>query len=201
MLASSSTPKIEMAQIAALKPYPGNARQHSKRQIRQIAESIRRFGFTNPVLVGDNGEIIAGHGRVRAAKELGLATVPSLKLSHLSSEERRAYVIADNKLALNAGWDTEILAIELQSLIDIEFDVTLTGFSLAEVDLTLDQAREASPAGTDNPADRVPDPPDAAVSRPGDVWVLGRHRLLCGNAMVAEDVTALACRAGWASPV
>ncbi len=188
---SFPTPKIEMQPITALKPYAGNARRHSKKQVRQIADSITRFGFTNPVLISDQGEIIAGHGRVMAAKELGLAAVPTVRLSHLTAEERRAYVLADNKLALNAGWDTEILAIELQALVDLEFDVTLTGFSLAEVDLTLDQAREASAAAPDNPADHIPEPSNIAVSRPGDLWLLGRHRLLCGNAMLPNDVASL----------
>ena len=117
----ASTPRV-------LRPYARNARRHSKKQIRQIADSIQRFGFTNPVLVSDDGEIIAGHGRVEAAKLLGLDQVPTLRLSHLSATERGAYVLADNKLALNAGWDQEMLAIELQTLIDLDFDVTLTGF-------------------------------------------------------------------------
>jgi DNA modification methylase len=159
--------------------------------VRQIADSIKRFGFTNPVLVSEQGEIIAGHGRVMAAKELGLTTVPTVRLSHLSAEERRAYVLADNKLALNAGWDTEILAIELQALVDLDFDVTVTGFSLAEVDLTLDQAREASATGSDNPADLIPEPPTVPVCRPSDLWILGRHRLLCGNAMERQHVAHL----------
>ncbi|HOV03519.1 MAG TPA: ParB/Srx family N-terminal domain-containing protein, partial [Kaistiaceae bacterium] len=124
-------PEIEMRSVLSLRPYAGNARQHSKAQVCQIAESIRRFGFTNPVLISDDGEIVAGHGRVMAARELGITEVPTLKLSHLTAAERRAYVLADNKLALNAGWDTEVLAIELQALIDLEFDVSLTGFSLA----------------------------------------------------------------------
>lgn len=128
---------------------------------------------------------------MRAANELGLETVPILKLSHLTEEERRAYVLADNKLALNAGWDTEILAIELQTLIDLEFDVMLTGFSLAEIDLTLDRAREASPQTTDNPADRIPEPPSNPVTRSGDLWQLGRHRLLCGDARSSKDVAKL----------
>ena len=109
--------ELQDTSIALLKPYPGNARTHSKKQIKQIARSIERFGFTNPVLVSDDGEIIAGHGRVEAAKLLGRKSVPTLALSHLSATERRAYVLADNKLALNAGWDKEILAIELQALI------------------------------------------------------------------------------------
>jgi len=119
------TPKIEMRPPGTLRPYAGNARQHSRKQVRQIAESIRRFGFTNPVLIGDGDEIVAGHGRVRAAIELGLDRVPTIRLSHLTPAERRAYVLADNKLALNAEWDSEILAIELQALIDLDFDVSL----------------------------------------------------------------------------
>jgi DNA modification methylase len=185
------TPQIEMLPLAALRPWPGNARRHSKKQVRQIADSIERFGFTNPVLIGDGGEIIAGHGRVLAAKQLGLDRVPTVRLSHLSAAERRAYVLADNKLALNAGWDTEILAIELQALIDLEFDVTLTGFSLAEVDLALDQAREASTATPDGLADRIPGPPADPVNRPDDLWRLGRHRLLCGDARSSRDVVRL----------
>lgn len=123
-----SNPKIEMTPVNALRPYASNARRHSRKQVRQIAESIRRFGFTNPVLISDEGEIIAGHGRVMAAKELGRLEVPTLRLSHLSVAERRAYVLADNKLALNAGWDTEMLAIEFEALSAIDFDLSLTGF-------------------------------------------------------------------------
>lgn len=187
---NTSAPTIEMRPIGALRPYPGNARTHSKKQIAQIAESIRRFGFTNPVLVGDDDEIIAGHGRVLAARQIGLGTVPVVRLSHLSAEERRAYVLADNKLALNAGWDEEILAIELQALIDLEFDVTVTGFSLAEVDFTLDRARESA-TGTPDAADEVPPVTSAAVTRTGDLWSLGRHRLLCGDAQSRQDVERL----------
>ncbi len=182
---------IEMRAVTALRPYAANARTHSKKQVLQIAESIRSFGFTNPVLIGDDGEILAGHGRVLAARELGIDTVPTIKLSHLSATERRAYVLADNKLALNAGWDKEILAIELQALVDLDFDVTLTGFSLAEIDLTLDQAKEASPASTDKVADQIPEPPKTVISQRGDLWLLGRHRLLCGDARSAEDIARL----------
>jgi ParB-like chromosome segregation protein Spo0J len=183
--------QIEMIPVGAVRPYPGNARRHSKKQVQQIADSIKRFGFTNPVLVSDQNEIIAGHGRLMAARQLGMATVPTVRLSHLSAEERRAYVLADNKLALNAGWDTDTLAIELQALVDLDFDVTLTGFSLAEIDFTLDEAREASTTAPDGPEDRIPSPPAAAVSRPGDLWLLGRHRLLCGNALSQADVNNL----------
>lgn len=182
---------LQHTPLTGLRPYARNARRHSKKQIKQIADSIRRFGFTNPVLVGDDGEIIAGHGRVEAAKLLGLETVPTLRLSHLSETERRAYVLADNKLALNAGWDAEILAIELQGLIDLDFDVTATGFSLAEVDLTLDAARDADPMGAQGPEDEIPSMTQTPVSRMGDVWVLGRHRLLCGDARRTADYERL----------
>jgi DNA modification methylase len=177
--------------IAKLRPYKRNARTHSKKQIMQIAHSIERFGFTNPVLVSDDGEIIAGHGRVEAAKSLGIKAVPTLALSHLSEAERRAYVLADNKLALNAGWDKEMLAIELQALVDLEFDTELTGFSLAEVDLVLDEASNADPEGCDAPEDEVPTIASDAVSRRGDLWVLGNHRLLCGDTQVPADVQRL----------
>ena len=189
-----STPfrfEVEYRPPASLRPYDRNARSHSAKQIRQIADSITRFGFTNPVLVSDEGQIIAGHGRVAAAKLLALEAVPTVRLSHLSETERRAYVLADNKLALNAGWDHEILAIELQALIDLDFDVTLTGFSLAEVDLTLDAAREGDPEVGSGPEDEIPAYGGQAVSRKGDLWILGRHRLVCGDARRAEDYALL----------
>ena len=185
--------RVEVAEraIASLRPYPRNARTHSRKQLKQIAASIERFGFTNPVLISDDGEIIAGHGRVEAAKSLGWKAVPTLALSHLSETERRAYVLADNKLALNAGWDKEILAIELQALSDLNFDVELTGFSLAEIDLVIDEAGEASPDGADAADDAVAFASGPPVSRQGDLWQLGRHRLLCGDARSAVDFEAL----------
>jgi hypothetical protein len=178
--------KVEMLPPEALKAYPGNARTHSKKQIRQIAKSIERFGFCNPVLIGDNGQIIAGHGRVAAAKLLGLLVVPTVRLSHLSEAERRAYILADNRLAERAGWDREILAIELQALIDLNFEVELIGFETAEIDLCLEEAKEASGEAS-GPEDVIPAYTDAqAVSRPGDLWVLGPHLLLCADARSAE---------------
>ena len=182
---------IKELSISSLKPYARNARTHSKKQVKQIAASIERFGFTNPVLVSDEGEIIAGHGRVEAAKLLGWKTVPTIALSHLSETERRAYVLADNKLALNAGWDKEILAIELQALSDLNFDVELTGFSLAEIDLVIDEAGEADPDGTDAPEDDVEFATGKPVSRQGDLWLLGRHKLLCGDSRSSIDFEAL----------
>ncbi len=173
---------LETMPISDLKPYPRNARIHSKKQIKQIARSIERFGFTNPVLISDGNEIIAGHGRVEAAKLLGHTTVPTVRLSHLGPAERRAYILADNKLAQNAGWDRELLALELQGLIDLNFEVELTGFSLAEIDLILEDAQESATAGPVGSEDEAPPLQLRAVTRPGEVWRLGRHRLICGDA-------------------
>lgn len=183
--------QITERSISALRSYARNARTHSKKQIKQIAASIERFGFNNPVLVSDDNEIIAGHGRVEAAKQLGWTKVPTLALSHLSDKERQAYILADNKLALDAGWDREILAIELQALVDVDFDVELTGFSLAEVDLVLDEYSDADPDGREAPEDAVPVLNGEAVTQRGDIWLLGRHRLLCGDAQVRDDFTGL----------
>jgi hypothetical protein len=184
--ASTESPKdlqIEYLRPERLRPSPNNARTHSKKQLKQIARSIEQFGFVNPVLIADDFEIIAGHGRVEAAKMLGLREVPTVRLSALSPADRRAYVIADNRLAELAGWDRQLLASELQGLIELEFDdIELTGFSLGEVDLVLDDAAEkkAEETGAEDelPADGSQGP---AVSRAGDLWVLGPHRLLCGE--------------------
>ncbi|MEO0852491.1 MAG: DNA methyltransferase [Cyanobacteria bacterium J06648_11] len=172
---------VTQRDIAELKPALRNARTHSRKQIKQISESIKRFGFTNPVLVDGEGGVIAGHGRVEAAKLLGMKTVPTLALSHMSPSERRAYMLADNKIALNAGWDTELLAVELQELIDLDFDTELTGFSLAETDLIIDQAACANSAGRDEPEDAVP-AGGPSVTTASDLWRLGDHLLLCGDA-------------------
>jgi DNA modification methylase len=177
--------------IDELTPCGRNARTHSKKQLRQIANSIERFGFTNPVLIDDEGLIIAGHGRVEAARLLGLRQVPTLTLSHLSPAERRAYMLADNKLALYAGWDPELLAQELQELIDIDFDIDLTGFSLAEIDVILDDAREADPDTRDAPEDAVPEATSVVVTQRGDLWQLGEHIVLCGDARDPADFARL----------
>ena len=162
-------PALEYVSVTALRPYDRNARTHSKKQIRQIANSIERFGFTNPVLISDDGQIIAGHGRVEAAKLLQIERVPTLCLSHLSNAERRAYILADNKLAQNAGWDREILALELQGLLDLDFEVDLTGFGLAEIDMILDDAGDGSPDTSSGPEDELPavGNPAFSVTRPG----------------------------------
>ena len=174
---------IEMIDIAALRPYPGNARRHSRAQIKQIAKSIETFGFTNPVLIGDDLGILAGHGRVAAAQLIGMKEVPIVRLSDLSPAEQKAYILADNKLALNAGWDREVLAIELQGLIDLGFDIETTGFTVGEIEVVGGEAAEGvlhdASKGREDDIPRVREP---AVSRPGDVWRAGRHRLICGDA-------------------
>ena len=174
--------QIESTPVRELRPHPNNARTHSQKQIRQIAKSIKQFGFCNPVLVDDAKQIIAGHGRVQAAELLGIEAVPTCQLSHLSDADKRAYVLADNKLAEKAGWDRELLAIELQGLIELDVDIELTGFEMAEIDLILEEAREAS-GEPNGPEDQAPEPsPGPAVSQTGDLWLLGSHRLLCGDA-------------------
>jgi len=175
-----------------LKPWARNARTHSKKQIRQIAESIEAFGFTNPILIDENNTILAGHGRVKAAQLLGLSSVPCLVFSHMSESQKRAYVLADNKLALNAGWDEEILAEELGILLgsDQGFDLSLTGFSLAEVDGFIEGAKPEEP---NDPADDLL-PTDLSIKprcRVGDVWQLGPHRLICGDSLDPKVIEML----------
>jgi DNA modification methylase len=186
-------PSIELMAITSLKPFSGNARKHSKKQIQQIADSIQKFGFTNPILISDDNEIIAGYGRFLAANKLEMQSVPTLRLSYLDASQRRAYVIADNKLGLNAEWDQSVLAIELQALIDIDFDIGIVGFSLAEIDLLLDQVQEASPTAERGPENDIPSLNDlaSAVTQPGDLWQLGRHRLLCEDARLADSFNRL----------
>ena len=183
--------RLDMIAVKDLKPHPRNARTHSRKQVRQIAASIERFGFCNPVLIDDRDQIIAGHGRIEAAKLLGLTEVPAMRLSHLSADEKRAYILADNRLAEKAGWDRELLAIELQGLIEIDFDVDLTGFESPEIDVILEDA-DAAKAEESSPEDAVPHPrPEARVTRPGDVWNLGPHRIICGNALEEADYVRL----------
>lgn len=177
--------------ISTLKPWPHNPRTHPKKQLKQIMQSIEAFGFTNPVLVSQDEYIIGGHCRVEAAKLLGWKQVPTITLPPLSQDQLRALVIADNKLALNAGWDEESLAIELQALVEVNFDLNLTGFELAEIDFILDDATEADPKSSSQPEDSVPTLADKPVSRTGDLWLLGRHKLLCGDAQKPADFTAL----------
>ena len=189
MTSDISELQIAYQPVSDLKNNPRNARTHSKRQIRQIANSITRFGFNNPVLVDNSNTIIAGHGRVAAAKLLGLSSVPTIRLENLSRDQIRAYVIADNRLAEKAGWDNSILAIELQHLLTIEgdFDVTITGFEIPEIDLIL------SSDGDGPDADDVFAVADAeeAVTKVGDLWLLGKHRLVCGSALDPNSYSTL----------
>jgi DNA modification methylase len=187
---------VESVPIGSLKPYLGDARTHSRKQVKAIARSIERFGFTNPVLATSGNEILAGHGRVEAAKLLNMSTVSVLRIDHLSEDERRAYIIADNRLAEKAGWDKEILEIELQHLVSAGFDIELTGFEVPEIDLILDAAadKERDPG----PEDITPalQREQAAVTRPGDLWLLGptggdRHRLLNGDCSDPATVATL----------
>jgi DNA modification methylase len=167
--------------IADLKPDPRNARTHPKKQIEQLCASIRSFGFTNPVLVDEARVLIAGHGRLRAAKELGLATVPVIELLGLTEAQKKALRLADNKIALNAGWDLEILKLELAEIavLDIDFDLALTGFASGEIDVVLKAAND--------PADEViPAVPSEPKTKPGDIWILGDHRIGCGDGRDVE---------------
>lgn len=188
--ADMSRTTIQMMPIASLKPWACNARTHSKKQVRQIAESIETFGFTNPVLIDEAGTILAGHGRVEAAKLLGMAEVPCLRLDHMSEDEKRAYVLADNKLALNAGWDEDLLAAELGALAsaDLGFDLSVTGFSLPEIDGILDVVAPEEPG---DPADDEGAVEVPARVRVGDIWQLGSHRMICGDALDPGVVSAL----------
>ena len=181
--------QIETIAIDRLIPYARNSRTHSDAQVAQIAASIKEFGFTNPVLIDGEGGIIAGHGRVLAARKLGMAEVPCIRLAHLTEAQRRAYVIADNKLALNAGWDDAMLALEFKDLQALGFDVELTGFSLGDIDELLAEL-DATPEGATD-ADETPAVQAEAVSKPGDVWLLGKHRIMCGDSTAADQVKTL----------
>ena len=196
---------VETRRVEALIPYARNPRTHSDAQIAQLAASIVEFGWTNPILVdGDNG-VIAGHGRLLAARKLGMTAVPVIELAHLSSAQKRALVIADNRLALDAGWDEAMLVLELAELADIGFELDLTGFSANEIERLLDAVETTEPANASDATDTARDtnaveeddenedhdstPHVDPVSRIGDVWMIGKHRLICGD---AADPTVVA---------
>lgn len=171
---------------ADLIPYARNSRTHSEAQVTKIASSIKEFGFINPVVTDGKNGIVAGHGRVLAANKLGLKEVPCVEASHLTEAQKRAYVIADNRMALDAGWDVDLLKVELGDLQGMDFDLALTGFDPGELENFLAEKTE----GLTDP-DAVPDTPARAVTVPGDVWVIGKHRLRCGDSTVVTDVEAL----------
>jgi DNA modification methylase len=184
--------RIERWPLERLIPYARNARTHDDDQVTQIAASIVEFGWTNPILVDSNGTVVAGHGRLLAARKLGLDTVPVVILGHLTPAQRRAYVIADNKLAINAGWNEELLAAELHALNGESFDLALTGFSEDELDALmapLDDNAESAEGASEDAADEMPAAPREPVSRVGDLWLIGKHRLLCGD---STDLSAVA---------
>jgi len=178
---------IEKISVDKLIPYARNARTHSDEQVAQIAASIREFGFNNPILIADDNTIIAGHGRVMAARKLGLTDAPCIRLSHLSETQRKAYILADNKLALNAGWENSLLSVELEELIGSGFDISLTGFTQEEIDAL--KPIEVTEGLTDE--DATPEVPEEPVTRLGDVWLLGKHRVMCGNSTMLADVERL----------
>ncbi|MGX1740388.1 site-specific DNA-methyltransferase [Bosea sp. NPDC055353] len=182
-------PQVSERVLTELVPSVRNARTHSKKQIHLIAESIKEFRFTTPILVTTNGEIVAGHGRYEAAKLLGMKTVPVICIDHLGPEQIRALRIADNRLAELSGWDDEILKLELGELIDLDFEVEITGFETAQIDVILD-GNAPVPVKAD-PADVLPALQDVAVTQRGDLWLLGEHRILCGDARAREDYQML----------
>jgi DNA modification methylase len=183
-----ATERFESVDIDRLVPYARNARTHSKEQILQLRSSLREFGFVNPIIVDKELNIIAGHGRVEAAKAEGLTAVPCVFAEHLSDAQKKAYILADNRLALSAGWDEELLAIEIGELEDLGFDLELTGFDPAEIEkLFATDDTEVVDDGFDLTAALE----EAAFAEHGDIWTLGRHRLLCGDATKAEDVSLL----------
>lgn len=188
--AGHNAPQLVMRAVADLMPHPRRTRTHSKGKLDKLTASVRRFGLNAPLLIAGN-VILAGHARLEAAKRLHMDFVPTLELSHLSPDEQRAYVIADNKHAANAGWDKEALAEELQTLLNLDFQAEDLGFDLAEIDLTLDEASDADPLGIDPADDRVPEILNDPVSQSGDLWLLGRHRLLCGDARSLEQLNLL----------
>jgi hypothetical protein len=187
----TGAPQIEWVPIGLVRPNPKNARTHSRKQIRRIAASIRQFGFLNPILVDDTDIVLVGHGRLEAARLEGLDHVPVVRFLYLTAAQKRAYLIADNKIAEDAGWDRQMLAIELGELIELlpaeGFDVSLTGFEAPEIDSLL---ADMLPSGSD-PTDIVPQLPVNPTTRRGDLWQLREHRLLCGDARNPRDFARL----------
>lgn len=186
-MANQNVPDYKKVELSSLIPYVNNSRTHSDEQVAQIAASIKEFGFTNPVLIDGDGGIIAGHGRVMAARKLNLNEVPCIVLSHLSEAQKKAYIIADNQLPLNAGWDLDMLRVEIENLQEMDFDLDLLGFDDDMMDSLLDVQMEEGL--TDE--DEVPEPPEKPVSVLGDIWQLGDHRLMCGDSTSIDAVDKL----------
>ena len=176
-----------MTRVGDLIPYARNSRTHSDEQVAQIAASIKEFGWTNPILIDGEKGIIAGHGRLKAAMRLGLEEIPAIELSHLTEIQKKALIIADNKLALNAGWDTELLSLELEELELEGLDLSLTGFG--EEEITALRPEVVNEGLTDE--DAVPEPPPEPITKPGDIWILGKHRLMCGDSTSIDHLEKL----------
>lgn len=192
------TDQLEVAyrKVEDLIPYARNARTHSDEQVARIAASIKEFGWTNPIIIdGENG-IVAGHGRTLAARKLGLTEVPCIELKNLTETQKRAYILADNRLALDAGWDNEMLALELGDLKDAGVDLELTGFSDEELNELLATPTESA----DGDEDEAPEPQEDPVSKRGDVWILGAHRVMCGDSCSADDISKLFGSTGGGTP-
>ena len=185
---SHGASRIERIGVEALLPYAKNSRTHSDEQVAQIAASIKEFGFNNPILIDKDNTIIAGHGRLLAARRAGMAEVPCIRLDHLTETQRKAYVIADNRLALNAGWDNDMLTIELNELLEDNFALDILGFDSNELKALLDPIK-ATEGLTDE--DAVPEAPEEPKTKPGDIWIMGCHRLMCGDSRSLNDVDAL----------
>ncbi len=184
----SDFPEYKIVKTEDVIPYANNSRTHTEQQIKQICASINEFGFTNPILIDEKGSIIAGHGRVMAAEALAIDEVPAITLTGLSEAQKKAYVLADNQLALNAGWDLDLLKLELEHLKVLDFDLDLIGF---DNDFLDDLLLEQEPGLTDE--DAVPEIPEEPVTKLGDVWILGNHKLMCGDSTSIDAVDALMC--------
>lgn len=184
-----TTEELKLIDIDTLIPYANNARTHSKDQITKLRSSLREFGFVNPVLIDKKNNIIAGHGRVAAAKEEGIKKVPCVLVDHLTEAQKKAYILADNRLALDAGWDEEILALELEGLMDLDFDTDLTGFGAAEIEELFNNLHDKDTEDDDFDIDGALE--EETISRPGDIWMLGKHRLICGDSTKAETYEKL----------
>jgi ParB-like chromosome segregation protein Spo0J len=180
---ASNALHIEYVALTALSDNPRSARRHSKKKVAELADSIRRLGFNVPLIINAENLVLAGHARLAAAKLVGMDEVPVVRVTHLSEVEARAFMLADNKFGLNASWDFEVLADELKALVDVGFDAVVTGFGEAEIDFTISSAEEAKAIkAAKSPENRIPQPPAVPVTQPGDIWLLGRHKLLCGDA-------------------
>ena len=184
-----TTTQMQLVDINKLIPYVNNARTHSPEQITKLRSSLREFGFINPVLIDRKYNVLAGHGRIAAAKEEGITEVPCVFVEHLSEAQKKAYILADNRMAMDAGWDTDLLLVEMESLKDMGFDIGMTGFDESELaDLFAD---DNNTSAKDDDFDLTAALEKAAFVQRGDIWTVGRHRLMCGDATSAEDVAAL----------